>query len=76
MYLALQNVLIQLLFWEAANLFLRKANRKEMPGFLTAYDSAIPEWKFVTKIKGTSLASGFLYDEFQRLAASEIIFFI
>lgn len=53
-----------------------KANRKEMPGFLTAYDSAIPQWKFMTKIKGTSLASGFLYDEFQRLAASEVIFFL
>lgn len=30
----------------------------------------------MTKIKGTSLASGFLYDEFQRLAASEIIFYL
>lgn len=39
-----------------------------------AYDSAIPQWKFMKKPKGTSLASGFLYDEFQRLAASEILF--
>lgn len=45
-----------------------------MQGFLTAYDFAIPQWKVMTKIKGTSLASGFLYDEFQRPAASEILF--
>lgn len=74
MYLALQNVLTQLLFWKVAKLFLRKTNRKEMPGFLTAYESAIPKWKFMAKIKGTSVASSFLYDEFQRLAASEMNF--
>lgn len=64
------------LFWEAAKLFLRKANRKEMPGFHSAYNPAISEWKFLTKIKGNSLASGFLYDEFQRLAAPEVIFYL
>lgn len=54
--------------------FPGKANRKETPGFLTANKSAVPKGKFMAKIKDTSVASGFLYDEFQRLAASEINF--